>query len=150
VEEEELELQVDFCRIRLREVETVEEEELEMAEEDIQEEKKEEQTEPEQEPDLPFAVEMASFMALDFDLRDTNGMRPARNPASNPIEVAERKRATPAMRGRIVWLADELGYRTTRSKKYKLAITEAACRAVFYDCGCSVAYKEIDGWILVR
>jgi len=140
LEEEELKLQV----------ETVEEEELELQvemveEEDVQEEKKEE---PGQ--DLPFADEIASFMALDFNLCNNNGMQPAQNPASNPIEVFERKRATPAKRGKIIWLANKLGYHTTRSKKYKLAIAEAACRAVFYDCGCSVASKGIDGWILVR
>jgi len=65
----------------------VEEEELETAKDDVQEEKKEEQTEPEPEPDLPFAVEIASFMALDFDLRDTNGMQPARNPASIRLKL---------------------------------------------------------------
>jgi len=68
-------------------------------------------------------------------------LRPAQNPEAQPIEVNNRKQATAAMRGKIVWLADQLGYRKALSKPKRLAIGEAASRVVFYDCGYPVASK---------
>jgi len=128
-------------RIRLAEieVETV----------DDEEEKKEEEQEQLPIPPAPpapptpptIADEISACLALDFELRDYNGLRPARNPESQSIEVNDRKQATAAMRGKIVWLADRLGYLAASLQKDKLAIAEAASRVVFYDCGCPVAPK---------
>jgi len=114
-------------------VETVEEKE---------EEKKEEEPAPPPVRQVPtIQEEIASYIALDFEQRNYDGLQPAWNPSSKPIKVVNQRQANGAMRAKIVWLADQLGYRAARLKQDKLAIAEAASRAVFYDCGCPAAPK---------
>jgi len=78
---------------------------------------------------------------LDFDLRNDIGLRPGRAPSAKAIEVSERRQATPVMRAKIIWLAEQLGYNTARLQRDKLEIAELASRMVFYNCGFPKAPK---------
>ena len=83
-----------------------------------------------------IAEEIELSRQLDFDVR-VNNQRPPRHPnVGTPIDVTDQKRATEAMRAKIVWLAEQWGFRQCPTSKEKLVTAEMASRVVFYDMGC--------------
>ena len=96
-----------------------------------------------------IAEEMELSRQLDFDVR-INNQRPPRHPdVGTPIDVTDRKLATEAMRAKIVWLAEQWGYRQFQTRNEKLVIAEMASRVVFYDMGCPKPPKGsmVANWI---
>jgi len=105
--------------IRRARITEIEDEEVEANDTEVEEKRDEDSTAAAQTEQQAIQNEIAKSMALDFNFRDYNGLRPPRNPSSNPIKVVDRKQATPAMRVKTVWLADRLGYRDAPAHKWR-------------------------------
>lgn len=101
-------------------------------------------------PQISARDEIAKSKDLDLCLI-VDGTRPARfGNKEKPIKLVTTVQPSEGMRARIVWLAEALGYRASKTTEEKTEIAEAASRIVFYDCGFRKAPRgsKVKTWMM--